>query len=583
MTIMIHPVIQRVTPDIDFESVSRQNLQDSTFADHFDRQLEQKRIQGKDTLGVQTSKKANPNGVEREVVNQEDHAKNTKDIFSPQSVASVLGQFIQDLQDTAEQKDIAPGEWVAVLPDPSVLHKLAAEAGMGETDMSLLLQQMGAQDGELLLPDFFAVLEQHFITMQSTPDITVPETELPLLETLLSKMGFSSDELGKISRNAVKSEGKLNLTLLLEGLQQITPVSELKNIQLTDWELEQLQNILAQAGVSQSSQTDIFPEKYLEKFFGSSEKEFELSFERLQDMLGKAITDITQNRPHPHLPAFLKELDQVLSQTQFNDTSVGWTPVIQQSLNAVFREMQEAVELARKRFTEEMILEGRGFEEELQAWQKSLLEGKTASITEYFSSSPSDSLMSQNNPFASQHDAAASFSAFPVSSDVLLDAQSVTSAAQQGQAIPRTPQQLQLQVFQQISAAVMHGLRNDEHHLVLRLYPQELGEVKVDLFVRDEQISITFNMENTRVKEMLESNMEQFRENMEQKGFSLGECNVSVGQQDDFDSEWRRFMMSEDAGMHRRETLEDLSDDVLYLRGNVFQNGGREGALNLFV
>jgi flagellar hook-length control protein FliK len=129
----------------------------------------------------------------------------------------------------------------------------------------------------------------------------------------------------------------------------------------------------------------------------------------------------------------------------------------------------------------------------------------------------------------------------------------------------------------------MHGIRNDEHHLVLRLYPQELGEVKVDLLVRDGQVSINFNMENSRVKEMLESNMEQFRENMEQKGFSLGECSVSVGQRDDFDNEWRRFMMVGNSKGLDRETLEDLPDDALYLRGDMLQLEGRGDSLSLFV
>ena len=664
MTPMIHPVIQRVTPDIDFDSSRRQNLHDVTFADHFDRQLEQKRIQGKDTFGVQTSKKSDSDDVARNLVGQEDHVEKAKDVFSflipsitvnpeqqiqqgpeisRQSVANVLGQFMDDLQKTATQKDIAPGEWVAVLPDPSALHKLAAAAGMAESEMSLLQQQMAAQGGELNLPEFLGVLEQHFTTMQDVPEITVPETELPLLETLLAKMGFNSEELAEITQHAVKSEGKLDLILLLEGLQQITPGGELENIQLTDWELEQLQNILAQAGVRQSLQTALFPERYLENIFGEDRKGFDLSFERLQDMLAKAITDVSQNRPQPQFTAFLKELEQVLSQTKFSDESVGWTPVIQQSLTAVFREMQDAVELAGKRFTEEMILEGstgieedqpvfqramtagqvesvvedfyvnkslddhfypigqtvpfnvsskrfndemfaenRGIDEELQAMQPLLFEGKTISVAEYFSRSSFESLTNRQNPIPSRNDAGTAFSTFPLASDVLPGTLEIASA-QESHTIPRTPQQLQLQVSQQISAAVMHGIRNQEHHLVLRLYPQELGEVKVDMIVKDDQISITFNMENSRVKEMLESNMEQFRQNMEQKGFSLGECNVSVGQQDDFDNEWRRFMMSGSTMRHQGEASGELSDDVYYLRGNMHENGGREGALNLFV
>ncbi|MCK5195097.1 MAG: flagellar hook-length control protein FliK, partial [Desulfobulbaceae bacterium] len=505
------------------------------------------------------------------------------------TVASMLGEFMQDLQKTAEKKDIGSGEWVAVLPDHSMLQKVAAEAGMGEADMSLLHQQLEVQRGELNLADFLNILGQHFQTITDAPAITVPETELPFLETLLAKMGLSLEDINALSNKAVKNEGILDLSIFLEGLQHVTDGDNSQNtrfhgIQLSDWESEQLQNLLAQAGARQGKLTELFPERYFEKISGGQQKEFTLSFEKLQDMLSKAIEDINQNRPQPNLPGFLKELDHVLSYTQFTDESVGWTPVIQQSLTAVFREMQDAIDLARKRFTEEMFLENKGIEEELQTLQQSILEGKTGTMAEHFSKRPSDANLNLNE-FAqapSLHETVINFSPFQVATDSSQEAQLINST-QNSHVVTRSPQQLQLQVFQQISAAVMHGIRNDEHHLVLRLYPQELGEVKVDLLVRDGQVSVTFNMENSRVKEMLESNMEQFRENMEQRGFALGECTVSVGQQDDFDNDWRRFMMSGNEGAHKKETLEDIPDDVLYLRENILQQEGREGALNLFV
>lgn len=575
MTIMMLPAIQPSAPECKPESVSRQNLHDSTFADHFDRQLIQEKIQDKDKFGIQSTESKDESGIDGKATQQD------------QTVSDFLSLFMQDLQKTAEKKDIGPGEWVAVLPDHSMLQKVADEAGMEEADMSLLLQQLEVQGGELNLSDFLNILGQHFQTIMDVPAITVPETELPLLETLLSKMGLSLEDIKGLSDKAVKNEGKLDLSLFLEGFQHVTDSdnsqdTQFQVIQLSDWESEQLQNLLAQAGVRQGKLTELFPERYFEKISGGQEKEFALSFERLQDMLSKAIADINQNRPQLNLPGFLKELDNVFSHTQFADTGVGWTPVVQNSLTAIFREMQDAVELARKKFTEEMFLENEGIEEELQTMQQSMLEGKTGTLAEYFSNTPSDTNLNEFAQTPSFHDTVTNFSPFSIATDSSADAPLINSS-QNSHVVTRSPQQLQTQVFQQISAAVMHGIRSEEHHLVLRLYPQELGEVKVDMLVKNEQISITFNMENSRVKEMLESNMEQFRENMEQKGFSLGECSVSVGQQDDSDNEWRRFMMSGNSKELNRETLEDLPDDVLYLRGDHPQSEGRGDSLSLFV
>ena len=148
----------------------------------------------------------------------------------------------------------------------------------------------------------------------------------------------------------------------------------------------------------------------------------------------------------------------------------------------------------------------------------------------------------------------------------------------------RTPsRQLQQQVFQQLSDGVIRGLRSQEHQLVLRLYPQDLGEVKVNLLVRDEHVSISFNMENARVKEMLESTMEEFKQNLDQKGFKLGECFVSVGQQGDDGAQWQRFEMARQAVESARATLAEVPENALYLQPDPQRRDGREGGISLFV
>ena len=121
--------------------------------------------------------------------------------------------------------------------------------------------------------------------------------------------------------------------------------------------------------------------------------------------------------------------------------------------------------------------------------------------------------------------------------------------------------------------------------MVLKLYPKELGEVKVEMTVRDNQVAVSFVMENSKVKEVLESNLEQFKENMEKQGFTMGECMVSLNRDNDDGNEaWQKFQagsLEKGVGRRRRATLADLPEDILYQRAQP--GNGRENGVDLFA
>jgi flagellar hook-length control protein FliK len=149
--------------------------------------------------------------------------------------------------------------------------------------------------------------------------------------------------------------------------------------------------------------------------------------------------------------------------------------------------------------------------------------------------------------------------------------------------IPNLPPGVQQQSFAQLSQGVLQGLRNQEHHLVLKLYPKELGEVKVEMTVRDNQVAVSFLMENSRVKAVLESNLEQFRENMEKQGFIIGDCMVSLNRDTDSNESWQQFQAAslEKGSGRRLTTLADLPEDIFYQR--VQPGNGRESGIDLFA
>ncbi|MHB8150499.1 MAG: flagellar hook-length control protein FliK, partial [Desulfobulbia bacterium] len=106
---------------------------------------------------------------------------------------------------------------------------------------------------------------------------------------------------------------------------------------------------------------------------------------------------------------------------------------------------------------------------------------------------------------------------------------------------------------------------------------------KVEMTVRDNQVAVSFSMENSKVKAVLESNLEQFRENMEKQGFALGECMVSLNKDSDSNEAWQQFQAAslEKGAGQRRTTLADLPENILYQRAQP--ENGRENGVDLFA
>ncbi|MEA1867341.1 MAG: flagellar hook-length control protein FliK [Thermodesulfobacteriota bacterium] len=495
------------------------------------------------------------------------------------TVAGLLRRLMEELDKIAEDSE-TPGAWTFELPDSELLKKIAMNGGMSEADIALLIQQMEAEGGNLELDDFFAAFMRHFETLDDVRPITVPETELPLLETLLSKMGVPVEEIAKISDVAVTGDGKLDLTLFLEGLESIKGE---RSITLSEWEAEQLGDLLAKAGVSEKLQRSMLWERGFTKV--------ELGFDRLKNLLSQGINEIESGRPSADPPAFLADLKQLLNQAGFEDGGVGWSPVVQKTLQAVYTELVELVDLAtvqvsRAKETFQMIseeseidLEGLAVRAEkadgLKLFSESAIMDLDEGMTGQSGDKHQDMLNSSGRTILSRPEFPAVNTEIPGPEMTVAHTRSQTMAH-------RMVSQMQQQAFDQISQGVLKGINNNDHHLVLKLHPPELGEVKVDLLIRNDHVSLSFNMENSKVKQLLESSLDQFQENLEQKGFVLDECMISAGRNDENEDAWQRF--ESDWKSHaeiRDETLADLTDNVLYHTAGNYDV--REGGISLFV
>ncbi|BCO08545.1 flagellar hook-length control protein [Desulfolithobacter dissulfuricans] len=72
--------------------------------------------------------------------------------------------------------------------------------------------------------------------------------------------------------------------------------------------------------------------------------------------------------------------------------------------------------------------------------------------------------------------------------------------------------------------------------VTLRLHPQELGELHMEIKVEQDNIKAHITTQNPQVQEILEKNMPRLREALEQQGMNLEQMEVSVAASDQNDS-----------------------------------------------
>ncbi|MFV1873232.1 MAG: flagellar hook-length control protein FliK [Oleiphilus sp.] len=94
----------------------------------------------------------------------------------------------------------------------------------------------------------------------------------------------------------------------------------------------------------------------------------------------------------------------------------------------------------------------------------------------------------------------------------------------------------------------------------MHLNPAELGPIDVKINVQNDVASVTFNVNNASVRDLLESNVVRLREMMEANGVNVGDVNVDAGSQE----EPHGFaQQSSEAGFGRNgaDGDEDLSEE----------------------
>lgn len=94
-------------------------------------------------------------------------------------------------------------------------------------------------------------------------------------------------------------------------------------------------------------------------------------------------------------------------------------------------------------------------------------------------------------------------------------------------AVPFTLPVPEEQVYQQVASRLT--LVGGERHsrMTMRLYPEELGQVKLDLTVEGDRVRLHLHAQNQQVQDVLEKYLPRLRESFEQQGLKLEDAQVT--------------------------------------------------------
>lgn len=87
-----------------------------------------------------------------------------------------------------------------------------------------------------------------------------------------------------------------------------------------------------------------------------------------------------------------------------------------------------------------------------------------------------------------------------------------------------------VEILEQIVQHVEVVYKEGKNQIKLQLYPENLGKMSIDLVSDNNQIKAKVYVDSLVVKEVIENNLNDFRESLKDKGINITQIDVSVGQ-----------------------------------------------------
>ena len=129
--------------------------------------------------------------------------------------------------------------------------------------------------------------------------------------------------------------------------------------------------------------------------------------------------------------------------------------------------------------------------------------------------------------------------------------------------------QEQIDVLKQITEKVDVNILEDKSEMLIKLKPDNLGKVTMQISVENGNISAKFLAESQKVKEILESNMQELKDQLSKQGMAVQEMSVSVGN----DNRERQMFEGRNFGTFNRHSRINRVENTSYsIEGEMYDD-----------
>ena len=126
--------------------------------------------------------------------------------------------------------------------------------------------------------------------------------------------------------------------------------------------------------------------------------------------------------------------------------------------------------------------------------------------------------------------------------------------------------QEQIDVIKQVAEHVDVNVLEDKSEMIIKLKPDHLGKVTVEIAVENGNVTAKFLAESRKVKEILEANMQDLKDHLASQGMVVQDLSVSVGN----DGRGPLFDQNNYSSFKKRQKIEEVNNEGFYAEDDEF-------------
>lgn len=136
-------------------------------------------------------------------------------------------------------------------------------------------------------------------------------------------------------------------------------------------------------------------------------------------------------------------------------------------------------------------------------------------------------------------------------------------------------------VISQIKDRLIIKVNNDNHQAKITLKPKELGDVTIRLLMKDGNLLGKISVENHEIKNLLDNNLNQLKDNLVSKGVNVEGFSVSVGQDSNFSNNNSFFNQGRQSSDLNLEEIEKSEENEFLLIDSYEEISNTDGTLDI--